>query len=848
MNDNEKKIKEIHDKVGALHLRLMDDEANYHDIVGHMAYYHKDNDHYTEDLLNALRDGLENHERYLNNQNALSPRCVKIVKRPEGEKYTAADTEGAYQVVFHFDDDSETIVHFSRKSEQLLFMLIVMASIKNGYISEFLHKPKEDEFEDVDDPDEEPDSEPDDEDDDDFDEEDDGFEDSDIDIDLDDEELADIFGHKLYTYEDFLEQYNHNVDVIEKLAKMVYPRSNVKGLLRDLDSAASFTDILQKMRASINTCLQSVHHEDEKQWFIPHDSICDSEHVYQLLLSPANIVLPGEMIDIASQLPDTKDYIDLIKNSDVVSDNGFIDGLIARAMDDGDTRSMNMLGSAYLNGWNRIADHNKAFQWYKKSAEAGDAYGQYMVGVFYATGDCVGQDYKKAIQYFQKAAYHELDEALYWLGKLYMHGFGCKKDWTKALSCFSEAAELGNAEAANEAGYILTKGGFGLDKDEVEAFAYYLEAAKLDHPEAMRYVIRAYRDGIVEDKDDDLAYWISRSDELDTPENNAQLGLMMLEDENYEEAADYFFQSFQQGMFSVCSILGKMYYKGLGVDRNTHLAMCYLRDGAKGGDETCMENLKKLFPEEWARLESEIKVSVNYRELLIELVDALMPIDNQFYFLKLMDAYREKFLDDTYIQEINRQLSIHRPSTEGGGKGSGRRQIIVRRAADKDVGYEIVVILANGTEVVVNSINVNSLMIYLLAIICSYKSGYTSDMAKNADCQAVIVDLYKLVIPDARDSEAKYFIENFLYTDTNNNYYKQYSRRISIAIEKAVGVNDDTDCFMFNNEVSKNRKVLRHMCIDAEDIEIPSELMKLAQTMPDAMDVLNLSDNQDVME
>jgi hypothetical protein len=261
-----------------------------------------------------------------------------------------------------------------------------------------------------------------------------------------------------------------------------------------------------------------------------------------------------------------------------------------------------------------------------------------------------------------------------------------------------------------------------------------------------------------------------------------------------------------------------------------------------------MENLKKLFPEEWARLESEIKVSVNYRELLIELVDALMPIDNQFYFLKLMDAYREKFLDDTYIQEINRQLSIHRPSTEGGGKGSGRRQIIVRRAADKDVGYEIVVILANGTEVVVNSINVNSLMIYLLAIICSYKSGYTSDMAKNADCQAVIVDLYKLVIPDARDSEAKYFIENFLYTDTNNNYYKQYSRRISIAIEKAVGVNDDTDCFMFNNEVSKNRKVLRHMCIDAADIEIPSELMKLAQIMPDAMDVLNLSDNQRVME
>ena len=844
MMENENKIKEIQNKVGALHLRLLDDEANYHDIVGHMAYYYKDNGHYTEDLLNALRDGLENHERYINNQNALSSRCIKIAKRPEGEKYTAADTEGAYQVVFHFDDDSEAIVHFSRKSEQLLFMLMVMTSFKNGYISEFLHKPKEDEFYDVDEPDEEADEEDDDE----FDDKEEGLDDSDIDIDLDDEELYDYTGKKLNTYEQYLEQYNHNVEVIEKLAKLVYPRSNVKGLLRDLDSAASFTDILQKMRASIGTCLQSVRQADEKQWFIPYDMIRDSERVYQLQLSSANMVLPSEMIDFVSQLPDTKDYIDFTKDHEIVSDNGLIDGLIARAMDDGDTESMNMLGSAYLNGWNRIADHQKAFQWYKKSAEAGDPYGQYMVGVFYATGDCVSQDYKKAIQYFKKAADDEQDEALHCLGILYMHGFGCKKDWAKALSCFSEAAELGNAEAANEAGYLLTKGGYGLEKNEEEAFEYYLEAAKLDHPESMRYVIRAYRDGIVEDDDDDLAYWISRSEELDTPENNAQLGLMMLEDENYEEALQYFYVAFQEGMFSVCTILSDMYYKGIGVEPNTHLAMCYLRDGAKGGDESCMAKLQKLFPEEWARLESEIKVSVNYRELLIELVGALTPVENQEYFLNLVDAYREKFFDDTYIQEINRQLSIHRPSTEGGGAGAGRRRIIVRRASGRDVSYEIVVILANGTEVVVNSINVNSLMIYLLAIICSYKSGYTSDMAKNSDCQSVIVDLYKLVIPNAQDSEAKYFIEKFLYTDAKNNYYKQYSRRISEAITKAVGVRDDVDCFMFNNEVLKNRKFVRHMCIDAEDIEIPSELMKLAQTMPDAMNILNLSDNQKVME
>ena len=81
MTEKERKIKEIQDKVGALHLRLTDDEANYHDIIGHMAYYRKDNAHYSEDLLNALRDGLDNYERYMNLQNALSPRCIKIVNR-----------------------------------------------------------------------------------------------------------------------------------------------------------------------------------------------------------------------------------------------------------------------------------------------------------------------------------------------------------------------------------------------------------------------------------------------------------------------------------------------------------------------------------------------------------------------------------------------------------------------------------------------------------------------------------------------------------------------------------------------------------------------------------------------
>ena len=46
-------------KTGALHLRLMDNEEQYSDMLAYLLYYNKDNEHYTTDVLGALEDGLE---------------------------------------------------------------------------------------------------------------------------------------------------------------------------------------------------------------------------------------------------------------------------------------------------------------------------------------------------------------------------------------------------------------------------------------------------------------------------------------------------------------------------------------------------------------------------------------------------------------------------------------------------------------------------------------------------------------------------------------------------------------------------------------------------------------------
>ena len=133
-------------KVGALHLRLMDDEEQYSKFLANLIYYNKDNKQYTEDVLTALEEGLVNYSRYQKLDNALSPRFIKIEKRvfEEGRKLKANDTEGAYRVLFHFDDDTEYPIHFARKQDQMLFMLILLSSLKSGYSSEFLRRPDKD--------------------------------------------------------------------------------------------------------------------------------------------------------------------------------------------------------------------------------------------------------------------------------------------------------------------------------------------------------------------------------------------------------------------------------------------------------------------------------------------------------------------------------------------------------------------------------------------------------------------------------------------------------------------------------------------------------------------------------
>ena len=62
------------------------------------------------------------------------------------------------------------------------------------------------------------------------------------------------------------------------------------------------------------------------------------------------------------------------------------------------------------------SDYEKAFAWFKMSADQGYASAQNSLGDCYYEGKGVEQDYRKAIEWYQKAAGQGYDEAQYHLG------------------------------------------------------------------------------------------------------------------------------------------------------------------------------------------------------------------------------------------------------------------------------------------------------------------------------------------------------------------------------------------------------------------------------------------------
>lgn len=781
-------------RISAMHLRLMDHVEQYEVFLQHMLDYIKTyKEHMSDEVFRALEDGLKSHERMANIENALSSRFIRIERREKDRIYDT-ETEGYYQVVLGFDDGGEEPVHFDKKQDQLLYILMALCSLKNGLFADFFKKKETDIRE-----------------------------------------------------------------VVSRLIDLIWPNARKNGdydnIITNLNPNVYFTDIVQKMKAPIEKCVIPHGDADELLWFLPFTHKFGLKRIYMMRMLPTSIFYPKEFQDIVDALPNASNYMDLsskMPNKPLEEfeniDNVQMHEAMLKEAEAGNVEAMNVVAGNYNWGTGVMQDEMKAFSWWKKAADLGHDESQYYVGAFYGTGDVIPQDYKKAFKYFYKAAKQGHIDAIFQVGTFLRHGYGQKKRPRKALYYFEQAAAQGHIEAAKNAAWMCYYGE-NVDQDYPKALHYYLQLAEQDVDEAYWHLADSYLNGHGHEKDEAKGWeWIEKGINKGFNDLYCLAGLQLYNNKQYDDAYVALSAAAERGV-NTFKLLAIINLKELAGSKTHEEAIDWLLKGVKEGHQDCQDMMHELFPVELKEYYHQKKeYNIPNKIFLLKLVMGSLGSDNdRELFLNLVDAYREVFFDN-YIQEINKQLSIHRPSTDDGGNGDGRRHIIVRKSDSNKVGYEIVIILANGTEVVVNGINANSLMIYLLAIICSYKSGYTTEMAKSDACLPIISQLYKMVVPGRKDSEFRLFVENFLNPDAGNNYYKHYSYLVGQAIRNAVGTNDNPDYYLFDKVVLKNRKILRRMLIDAEDIELPSELIKLAQVMPDALNVLNLSDKQEIME
>ena len=746
--------RELQNKIGAMHLRFLDDQEHYAEFVNLLIDYSESSDNYGQAVTSALRDGLANYECYLRMESALSPRAIVIEKRKvaKGKNNSKADVEGCYRVYFILDDERKLKMRFDRKQSHLLYILILLCSLKNGLLADF-----------------------------------------------------------------FLSE--DNLETVIRLIKLIYPYMDDKSarlMAKELASDRSFSDILQKMKAPLVDCLQRAEMADDLYWYMPYAVKLKKKRLYKVHIPHPQIVCPPEFLPIIEALPDASEFTSEIEERDLEND----------------------------------------FAWWKALAEQGDAEGLYHVGVFYGTGDVVSQDYRKSVAYFEQADQKGCFDATFQLGVNHLFGFGVTKDIHKALTYFERAAANGHAEAATWAGQIYERGTDGVKEDHRKAFNLYMIAAEQDNEEAIWYVIQGYLLGQGANKDFDKAYeWFQKADALGYERVKPLFGVHYFDqgdDESLDKALRLFIDGCNADIPQAFYYMGRMADKGYcrTDDAKEEMKEWFLK-GALRGDQMSIQTLMKYFPVEYAEHHESYEQNISIRDILIGLVQLM---NNMVWdtFIQLVDAYRERW-HENYLAEMCKQLSIHKKPDGNENDWTPERRITVRESKGGKLPYEIVLTLANGDKVIINKINLNCLTLFLLTIICSYKSGYTTMMAADKNCRPVLKELVQL-IHGSRIRNLDFYVEGMMGYEKeeekkkNEDYYKQYSNMLKNVIKKVVGVRDDAYYFLFENVRTSGRKNLRRLNLDPQNIDIPQELMDLAIRMPDALEVMQPSVYQTIEE
>lgn len=176
-----------------------------------------------------------------------------------------------------------------------------------------------------------------------------------------------------------------------------------------------------------------------------------------------------------------------------------------RAARAGSVRAMRSLGSYYLD--ERAPNEFEAVQWYRRAAEAGDAESMNQIGLFYRdglrgrttaaspfpsygggeTGVVIPRDVTQAYTWFRRAADIGNAWAMVEVGYMHETGRGARRDGAEAVRWYRSAADRGNGMAMNNLG-VSYRDGIGVPRDESSAVAWFRRGAAAGELRAMTHL------------------------------------------------------------------------------------------------------------------------------------------------------------------------------------------------------------------------------------------------------------------------------------------------------------------------------------------------------------------------
>jgi TPR repeat protein len=276
---------------------------------------------------------------------------------------------------------------------------------------------------------------------------------------------------------------------------------------------------------------------------------------------------------------------------------------------------------------NKFKNINKSMDYLKRAANQNNQQAFVILGKMYQTGRFIEQDLTLAKQWYEKAILYHNPSAKYYLAHMYLTGLGVAKDRELGIEYLTEAANDNHVKAKEELAQMYYS-----QRNYMKAFYWYSKSFSNVNPKAFYKIGMMHKDGIWIKKDIKKAVqYFSIASNLGSSDALHELGVMhfvsskkedklksvklfklaanfhgnahsknmlaymyrhgMVLPKNLEESYKLYQASALMNNASGLYNMGKIYEKGIGVEKDYHLALDYYIKAVNNGYKNVQCNI-----------------------------------------------------------------------------------------------------------------------------------------------------------------------------------------------------------------------------------------------------------------